>query len=192
MHFFSASPLFSTHPVYSTLARWSRLAISALVLPLFLPCSFHQKSFFLTVLVFVCLSLSDTHRHSNTHTHLSFFPCTYCMSLRQTVSVIGLFFSSPVWCTETHTHPCTHIQSMHTHAQTHTEFDLCGRFCADCCWGRRSAAMRVFLFGPVRVCRAGVWLDTWADIKNDIMNTYSMLWSVLSLFCIKTITSTRA
>lgn len=110
----------------------------------------------------LCLSLfvSRSQAHTDTHTHLSFFPCTYCMSLRQTVSVIGLFFSSPVWCTETHTHPCTHIQSMHTHAQTHTEFDLWRRFSADCCWGRRSAAMRAFLFGPVRVCRAGVWLDT--------------------------------
>lgn len=71
--FFSASPLFSTHPVYSALARWSRLAISALVLPLFLLCSFHQKSFFLTVLVFVCLSLSGTHSHTHTPLFLSVY-----------------------------------------------------------------------------------------------------------------------
>lgn len=46
----------------------------------------------------LCLSLfvSRSQAHTDTHTHLSFFPCTYCMSLRQTVSVIGLFFSSPV------------------------------------------------------------------------------------------------
>lgn len=124
MHFFSASPLFSTHPVYSALARWSRLAISALVLPLFLLCSFHQKSFFLTVLVFVCLSLSGTHRHSHTHTPL--FLSVYILYVVEADClcnwVILLFTGLMHW--DTHTRAHTYKACTQTHK--HTQSLICG------------------------------------------------------------------
>ena len=129
--------------------------------PPFLLRSFHQKSFSLTVLVFISLSLSYTRTHTHTHTHmhahLSFNQFSYCMSLRQTVSLIGLFVSSPVWCTETHKHSWTdtHTLSMHTHA-----FWCVEMFLYKLLLKKEKCSHACVLFRPIRECRACVWLDS--------------------------------
>lgn len=119
---------------------------------------------------FVYTLYIDTHTHTQTNT-----PCTYCMSVRQTVSIIGLFFSSPVWCTETLAHPRTHMR----------EFDVWRHFGTDCCWGRRSAPMHAFFYRCVASVRAplveqqqsGIYRSALINAQSALQAHYRFHWS---------------